>query len=67
MIELKGVDDLRFIYVTNPKDKAKLESLGYNLLKADRNNSIYIFENKANINFELDDSIQYVLSDTLSF
>jgi len=58
---------LRFIYVMNSKDKDKLEALGYNLLKADTNNSIFVFENKMNLNFELDEEIQYVLSDTLTF
>jgi len=58
---------LRFIYVMNSKDKDKLEALGYNLLKADINNSIFVFENKMNLNFELDEEIQYVLSDTLTF
>ena len=51
----------------NSKDRDKLESLGYNLLKEDVRNSIYVFENKMNLNFELDGSIQYVLSDTLTF
>lgn len=63
----KGVDDLRFIYVTNQKDKDKLEMLGYNLLKSDECNSIYIFENKASMKFESIGDMQYVLSDTLSF
>lgn len=58
---------MRFIYVMNSKDKDKLEALGYNLLKADTNNSIFVFENKMNLNFELDEEIQYVLSDTLTF
>lgn len=49
------------------KDKDKLKSLGYNLLKADEKNSIYVFENKINLNFELDSTMQYVLSDTLTF
>lgn len=58
---------MRFIYVMNSKDKDKLEALGYNLLKADTNNSVFVFENKMNLNFELDEDIQYVLSDTLTF
>ena len=58
---------MRFIYVMNSKDKDKLEALGYNLLKADTNNSDFVFENKMNLNFELDEDIQYVLSDTLTF
>lgn len=58
---------MRFIYVMNSKDKDKLEALGYNLLKEDTNNSIFVFENKMNLNFELDEEIQYVLSDTLTF
>lgn len=64
---IKGVDDLRFIYVMTSKDKDKLKSLGYNLLKADEKNSIYVFENKINLNFELGSTMQYVLSDTLTF
>ncbi|MGN1157169.1 MAG: hypothetical protein ACI4TK_13410 [Agathobacter sp.] len=67
MIGLKGVDDLRFIYVMNLKDKDKLEKLGYNLLKVDKANSIFIFENKTELNFELDTDMQYILSDTLTF
>lgn len=58
---------MRFIYVMNSKDKDKLEALGYNLLKADTNNSVFVFENKMNLSFELDEDIQYVLSDTLTF
>lgn len=51
----------------NSNDRDKLESLGYNLLKSDLNNSVFVFENKINLNFELDENIQYVLSDTLTF
>lgn len=58
---------MRFIYVMNSNDRDKLESLGYNLLKSDLNNSVFVFENKINLNFELDENIQYVLSDTLTF
>lgn len=51
----------------NLKDKDKLEKLGYNLLKVDKANSIFIFENKTELNFELDTDMQYILSDTLTF
>ena len=57
---------LRFIYVMNPSDKEKLELLGYELLKCDDNNSVFVFENKNALNFSLDD-VPHILSDVLTF
>ena len=34
---------MKFIYVFTDQDKLKLESKGYDLLKADERNGVYIF------------------------
>lgn len=57
---------MRFIYVMSLNDKKKLERLGYKLLKADENNSVYVFENKAELNFSVGD-MPHILSNTLTF
>ena len=57
---------MRFIYVMSANDKEKLEKLGYNLLKADEVNSVYVFENKVELNFSVGD-MPHILSNTLTF
>ena len=48
------------------KDKDFLISQGYILIKEDNKNSLYIFKNKEDINFNLLD-IPHLLSNTLTF
>lgn len=55
----------KFIYVFNENAKNKLIDNGYFLLISDEHNSTYIFENKAEFCFALED-ISYITSDTLS-
>ena len=55
----------KFIYVQDKKIKDKLLSLGYHLIQ--ENNNLYIFENKETLNFDLDDTYKYVMSDILTF
>lgn len=55
-----------FIYVFDEKAKKDLQKRGYTLLKEDRKNQIWIFENKdpENVNFEC--KYQCVLSNVMS-
>lgn len=55
-----------FIYVYNEAEKTTFESLGYELLKADETNSVYIFKNEPRKNYSLPDGC-YVISNTLTF
>ena len=48
------------------QDKDKLEKMGYNLLKSDTTNSIFVFENKDELCFSLND-VQHILSNVLTF
>ncbi len=56
----------KFIYVFTPEDCRKLLSSGHTLIKEDRQNNIYVFDNREVLTFSLDDLI-YVMSDTLTF
>jgi len=56
----------KFIYVFNEEDRDVLKQNGYNLLKNDNEQDIYIFENKNDICFAFG-NMEYVLSDTLTF
>lgn len=56
----------KFIYVFTKDAFDKLSESGYQLLKADKINSIYVFENKQNVKFALADK-EYLFSDTLTF
>ncbi len=62
---------MHFIYVTSDADKEALLSLGYVLLKEDRQRNMYVFQNKdTTFSSEgeiLDRGIKHVLSDTLTF
>ncbi len=63
---------MRFIYVMSETDKDKLVSLGYSLLKEDKRNHVWVFQNKDTITFACEDEIssagiRFVLSDTLTF
>lgn len=56
----------KFIYVFTPEDCEKLLSSGHTLIKEDRKNSIFVFDNSETYVFDIDDLI-YVMSDTLTF
>lgn len=56
----------RFLYVFNVADRDKLLSLGYTLLTDSHDGKVFIFANKAECTFSLDD-LDYVTSDIISF
>lgn len=58
---------MKFIYVMDKAAKKMLEKKGYVLLKEDKVNSIWVFENREETMFDLGLDCQYVLSDTLTF
>ena len=57
---------LNFIYVFNEKDKDKLLSRGFTILKSTPEKHIYIFANERRDELVFDD-VDYVLSDMLTF
>lgn len=63
---------MHFIYVMSVRDKDKMLSLGYSLVKKDKRNSIWVFQNKDTTTFACEDEvssagIKFVLSNTLTF
>lgn len=58
---------MKFIYVMDKASKKMLKKKGYVLLKEDKVNSIWVFENREETMFDLGLDCQYVLSDTLTF
>ena len=63
---------MRFIYVMKKEDKDKMVEMGYLLIKEDKRNLIWVFENKDVTTFASEDEItnagvSFVLSDTLTF
>lgn len=56
----------KFIYVFTKEAFDKLSKIGYRILKADENNSIYVFENKRELSFDLPDD-KFLYSNTLTF
>ena len=63
---------MHFLYVMSQKDKTKLEKLGYNLLKEDTRNGLWVFENKTDLSFSDEESlalsdVAFILSDILTF
>jgi hypothetical protein len=55
-----------FIYVFRVEDRDKLLALGYQLLKSDDSQGMYIFENLGLVKFSIND-MKFVLTDTLTF
>lgn len=55
----------KFIYVFDKNTRDTLIANGYQLIKADERQNIYVFENKEVCIFS--ESSTFVLSDTLSF
>lgn len=61
---------MKFIYVMDKKAKKELMRKGFTLLKEDKANNIWVFENKyagTDTCFDLDIKCQHVLSDVLMF
>lgn len=63
---------MRFVYVMKKEDKDKMIAMGYSLIKEDKRNNIWVFENKDVVTFASEDEItnagvSYVLSDMLTF
>lgn len=62
-----GVDEMkRFIYVFSEDARDVLLAKGYGLLKSDAKNGMFVFENRNDLCFALD-SVEHLLSDTLTF
>lgn len=55
----------KFIYVFSSGDRDKLLSQGFNLLKSDETQNVYVFV--GNDDLKLSDDIAFVFSDTLTF
>lgn len=63
---------MHFIYVRSEQDKDKMLALGYTLIKEDKRNNMWIFQNKNTelfaCNAEMSAAgIKFVLSNTLTF
>ena len=56
----------KFVYVFSEKDKEKLLADGYELIKDDAGNGIFIFVSQPNFRYVLGDT-SFVESDTLTF
>lgn len=63
---------MRFVYVMKKEDKDKMVAMGYSLIKEDKKNNLWVFENKDVTTFASEDEItnagiSFVLSDILTF
>lgn len=60
---------MSFIYCLNEQTKNNLQSKGYKLLKQEsmQNNTVWIFEYKPNIQFDITDKKSYFISNKLNF
>lgn len=56
----------KFLYVFNPEARDELSSAGFKLLKSDTKNDVYVFVNRADMTFTLND-VSFVRSNTLIF
>lgn len=59
----------RFIYVFDTDARDRLLAANYQLLKADENQNIFVFENKETVSFSENGTkvFTFILSDTLTF
>lgn len=55
-----------FVYVFDLEDKQALLDRGYELIKADDKNGVYVFNNDDQLKFS-DLNINYVLNNTMTF
>jgi len=60
------MDKTNFIYVFSVEDKKKLLSWGYTLIKEDKKQNIYVFDNLGTVRFSASD-MKFVLTNTLTF
>lgn len=58
---------MKFIYVLSPESRDEMIAAGYTLLKEDKHNKIWVFENGEPSNFSLTFDFPHVLSDVLTF
>ena len=63
---------MRFVYVMKKEDRDKMITMGYSLIKEDKQNHIWVFANKDVTTFSSEDEItdagvSFVLSDMLTF
>lgn len=68
MMECLGME--KFIYVFGEMERDKLLEAGYQMLKEDRAQSLFIFLNKNQLEFSADDILSdmtYVRTNTLTF
>ena len=66
MIGVNEVMGGKFIYACTESAKDKLLAEGYTLLTSNETKNIFVFENKPEMCFALNES-EYVFSDTLTF
>lgn len=57
----------KFIYVFNKANRDILISKGYQLIKSDKQNNVYVFENRNEYCFSLDDEVEAIYSDMMTF
>ncbi len=58
---------MKFIYVLNEQLKDKLITKGFHLIKENKVNHMWIFENSQNFSFDSENKGQYILSNSLTF
>lgn len=64
---------MRFVYVMSAADREIMLQHGYRLIKEDKKNHVWVFQNMDTVNFDSGVEIQkagvsmFVLSDTLTF
>lgn len=58
---------MKFVYVLSPESRDELLAAGYVLLKEDKNNKIWVFENAASGKYSMTFDFPHVLSDVLTF
>ena len=56
-----------FVYVMDIDSKRYLEEHGYKLIKANEDTHVYCFENKPEMEFDLNPNIQCVVSSIMIF
>lgn len=58
---------MKFIYVLSPETRDEMIAAGYVLLKEDKFNKIWVFENSDPRNYSLDFDFPHVMSNILTF
>jgi len=60
------MDDEKFVYVFSDSARDSLIKSGYELIKSDERNNVYVFENNTKLSFALK-GLSTIKSNTLSF